>query len=244
MRHLQSCSQDSNHPFQGIVFTWGSLFNQAQSVRKNKKLLIIWCIISIIWLGLICLGLNIIMFKFYASMCCVYLCVCVLEKSQGCKDNLKHSLTYGGRRYIPSNVEMEAILVSCNFEIWPPKLKKNKNIFHQNNCGTFFFTFYILITFDKQAVIKAITKIDHFHDHICTQFSFSMLKVHSLRFVRNLSKLGLEVKELKLDFNKIWMNFFFFTPWVPCKQSSALKTCGCSTRSMLIVLIVLALYTC
>ncbi|XP_026771155.3 unconventional myosin-XVB [Pangasianodon hypophthalmus] len=32
------------------------------------------------------------------------------EKSQMCEDNLKRSLTYGGRRYIPSHLEMEALL--------------------------------------------------------------------------------------------------------------------------------------
>ncbi|XP_046710603.1 LOW QUALITY PROTEIN: unconventional myosin-XVB [Silurus meridionalis] len=48
MRHLQRCSQDSNHPYR--------------------------------------------------------------EKAKACEDNLKHSVTYGGRRYIPSNMEMEAIL--------------------------------------------------------------------------------------------------------------------------------------
>ncbi|XP_053367677.1 unconventional myosin-XVB isoform X1 [Clarias gariepinus] len=32
------------------------------------------------------------------------------EKSHVCENNLKHSLTYGGRRYVPSPVEMEAIL--------------------------------------------------------------------------------------------------------------------------------------
>ncbi|XP_036428330.1 LOW QUALITY PROTEIN: unconventional myosin-XVB [Colossoma macropomum] len=48
MRHLQSCTQDPNHPYQ--------------------------------------------------------------ELSRACEDNLKRSLTYGGRRHIPSHVEMEAIL--------------------------------------------------------------------------------------------------------------------------------------
>lgn len=41
-------------------------------------------------------------------------CVC-LDKSHACENNLKHSLTYGGRRYIPSHVEMEAMLVSCKY---------------------------------------------------------------------------------------------------------------------------------
>ncbi|XP_060794859.1 unconventional myosin-XV-like [Neoarius graeffei] len=52
MRHLQSCSQDSNHPYQ--------------------------------------------------------------EKAHACENNLKHSLTYGGRRNIPSHLEMEAILAGRN----------------------------------------------------------------------------------------------------------------------------------
>ncbi|KAI4897194.1 hypothetical protein NFI96_014895 [Prochilodus magdalenae] len=51
-RHLQSCSQDPNHPYQ--------------------------------------------------------------ELSSVCEDNLKRSLTYGGRRHIPSHVEMEAILAGRN----------------------------------------------------------------------------------------------------------------------------------
>ncbi|KAF4084927.1 hypothetical protein AMELA_G00111590 [Ameiurus melas] len=32
------------------------------------------------------------------------------DKSHACENNLRHSLTYGGRRYIPSYLEMEAIL--------------------------------------------------------------------------------------------------------------------------------------
>ncbi|XP_037399869.1 unconventional myosin-XVB [Pygocentrus nattereri] len=36
------------------------------------------------------------------------------ELSRACEDNLKRSLTYGGRRHIPSHVEMEAILAGRN----------------------------------------------------------------------------------------------------------------------------------
>ncbi|KAK2866562.1 hypothetical protein Q7C36_002618 [Tachysurus vachellii] len=41
------------------------------------------------------------------------------EKAQACKDNLKHSLAYGGRRYIPSHVEMEAILAGRSTRMLP-----------------------------------------------------------------------------------------------------------------------------
>lgn len=34
MRHLQSCSQDSSHPYRGTVFTTPSLFNHSERFHK------------------------------------------------------------------------------------------------------------------------------------------------------------------------------------------------------------------
>ena len=42
----------------------------------------------------------------------VCVCVCVPELARVCEDNLKRSLTHGGRRHVPSHLELDALLVT------------------------------------------------------------------------------------------------------------------------------------
>ncbi len=90
-RHLEAIIQDANHPFQGTVSTCGFRYT--------------------IWLESY-LHLIVSRIAFLCLHWVLWISYLFTELASVCLKNLRRSLSFGGRRHIPSHSEMEASLVS------------------------------------------------------------------------------------------------------------------------------------